>query len=337
MRAARSRGKHRPRAFINIFLLALSGSILFLIPGCRKAEEPGIIRASGTIESRIARISPRVSGRVLRVLVEEGQEVKPGQPLVEIDHEYLDLQLRQAEAAVELARAQLDLLKKGARREDIAQAEQQLRQAALNLEQARKDAERFRALYEKESATLRQKEEAETRLSLAEAQYLQAQEALKKIMSIVMPEEIRVAEARLRQAEESVNLLRKNIEDSVVFSPIAGVVTERAVEAGELVNQGSTLVTISVLDPVYLRVYLTAEEVGKIKLESRAEVRMDSFPSRIFPGRVVYISPEAEFTPRNIQTREERAKLVFAVKIELPNPEGWLKPGLPADAIIRVD
>ncbi len=337
MRAARSGGKHHPAAFINIFLLALTGSILFLMQGCRKADESGVIRATGTIESRIARISPRVSGRVLRLLVEEGQVVKPGQPLVELDHEYLDLQLRQAEAAVELARAQLDLLKKGARREDIAQAEQQLRQAALNLEQARKDAERFRALYEKESATLRQKEEAETRLSLAEAQYLQAQEALKKIMSIVMPEEIRAAEARLRQAEESVNLLRKNIEDSVVFSPIAGVLTERVVEAGELVNQGSTLVTISVLDPVYLRVYLTAEEVGKIKLESRAEVRIDSFPSRIFPGRVVYISPEAEFTPGNIQTREERAKLVFAVKIELPNPEGWLKPGLPADAVIRVD
>ncbi|MCX8159363.1 MAG: efflux RND transporter periplasmic adaptor subunit [Candidatus Saccharicenans sp.] len=297
----------------------------------------GPILVTGTIESRTARISPKVSGRVLRVLVEEGQAVGPGQVLVELDHEYLDLQLRQAEAGVAAARAQLELLRKGARSEDLAQAEQQLQQAQINLEQARKDAQRFLSLYEKGSITQKQKEEAETRLALAEAQFNQAQEALKKLRSLTRPEEIQAAEARLRQAEAAVDLLKKNIEDSTVTCPVRGVVVERAVEPGELVSPGTTLVNISCLDPVYLWVYVTEVELGRVKLGGVAEVTIDSFPAKTFEGRIVYISPQAEFTPKNIQTKEDRVKLVFAVKIELPNPEGWLKPGLPAEAVLRTE
>ncbi|MBC7349824.1 MAG: efflux RND transporter periplasmic adaptor subunit [Candidatus Aminicenantes bacterium] len=337
MKTAKSGARKVGMTFVYIFSVALFGFILILTPGCQKAAENNLIRATGTVESRTARISPRVSGRVLQVLVEEGQAVKPGQLLLELDHEYLDLQLRQAEAAVATARAQLELLRKGARSEDISQAEQQLKQAEVNLEQARNDAGRFRRLYEQGSITQRQKEEAETRLALAEAQHHQAQEALKKMKSLARPEEIEAAEARLRQAEAAVDLLKKNIEDSKVMSPVEGVVTEKAVEPGELVNPGTTLVTISSLDPVYLWVYVTAKELGRVRLGGATEVTIDSFPGKIFEGRVVYLSPEAEFTPKNIQTREDRVKLVFAVKIELPNPEGQLKPGLPAEAVIRAE
>jgi len=115
------------------------------------------------------------------------------------------------------------------------------------------------------------------------------------------------------------------------------VVTEKAVEPGELVNPGATLVTISCLDPVYLRVYVTAADLGRVRLGGPAEVTIDSFPGKTFAGRITYISPQAEFTPKNIQTREDRVKLVFAVKIELPNPEGELKPGLPAEAVIKAE
>lgn len=335
MKAAKSGKRRARRALHSVFSLALSGFILILTPGCRKAAENNLPRVTGTIESRTAKISPRIGGRVLRVLVEEGQTVKPGQPLVELDHEYLDLELKQAEAAVAAARAQLELLRRGARSEDIIQAEQQLKQAEINLEQVRNDAGRFRRLYEQGAITQKQKEEAENRLALAEAQYNQVREALKKIKSLARPEEIELAEARLHQAEAAAELVKKNIEDSIVICPVEGVVTEKAVEPGELVNPGATLVTISCLDPVYLWVYVSAEELGRVRLGGRAEVTIDSFPGKSFEGRIVYLSPEAEFTPKNIQTREDRIKLVFAVKIELPNPEGQLKPGLPAEAIIK--
>ncbi len=330
--------KNRSRVALNYFtIIAFIVFILVMITACRKAAVSDRIQVTGTIECRTARISPRVSGRVLKVLVEEGQAVEPGQPLVELDHEYLDLQLRQAEASVAASRAQLELLRKGARSEDIAQAEQQLKQSEIGLEQARKDAGRFRSLYASGSITQKQKEDAETRLALAEAQHQQAQQALKKLKSLVRPEEIEAAEARLRQAEAAVDLLKKNIEDSTVICPVSGVITEKAVEPGELVNPDTTLVTVSCLDPVYLWVYVTAAELGRVKLGGAAGVTIDSFPGKTFAGKIVYISPEAEFTPKNIQTREDRVKLVFAVKIELPNPEGQLKPGLPAEAVIRTE
>jgi HlyD family secretion protein len=317
----------------SVFLI--SGVILFFISACNSEKQTGVIQVAGTIESRSARISPRVSGRVLRMLVEEGQLVKPGEVLVELDHEYLDLELQQAEASVAQAQAQLKLLKIGAREEDILQAEQQLKQAEVNLIQAKRDAERLVNLFEKGSVTSKQREDAENRLALAEAQYAQAEENLKKLRNLTRPQEIEAAEARLAQTQASVNLIKKNIKDSIVACHIQGVVTERAVEPGELVNPGTTLVTVSCLDPVYLWVYVTEKELGWIKLGQKAEVRIDSFPDKTFEGTIIYISPEAEFTPKNIQTKQDRVKLVFAVKIELSNPEGQLKPGLPAEAFIR--
>jgi len=310
--------------------------IFFFLSACNSEKPTGVIKVTGTIESRAARISPRVSGRVLRVLVEEGQSVKPGEVLAELDHEYLDLQLLQSEAAAAQAQAQLKLLRIGAREEDILLAEQQLKQAEVNFIQAKRDAERLINLFEKGSVTSKQKEDAENRLALAEAQHAQAEENLKKLRNLTRPQEIEAAEARLAQARALVDIIKKNIQDSLVVCPIQGVVTERAVEPGELVNPGTTLVTVSNLDSVYLWVYVTEKELGWIKLGQKAEVRIDSFPDKTFEGTIIFISPEAEFTPKNIQTKEDRVKLVFAVKIELSNPEGQLKPGLPAEAFIRI-
>ena len=315
-----------------IYLLLL----IFLVVSCHHSERQEWLKANGTIEAHMSRIAPKVSGRVLKVAVTEGQVVKPGALLVELDHDYLDLQLQQAEATVEQAKAQLRLLQQGARSEDIGQAEQQLKQAEINLSQARIDAQRFHRLYEQGGVTQKQKEDADNRLSLAEAQYAQAQENLKKLKAFSRPEEIRAAEARLAQAEAAADLLKQNIRDSVVTSPIAGVITERVVEPGELVNPGSTLVTISILDPVYLWIYISEKDLGRIKLGDEVRVKIDSFSDKDFIGKITYISPEAEFTPKNVQTEDDRVKLVFGVKVELRNPEGWLKPGLPADAYLKI-
>lgn len=132
------------------------------------------------------------------------------------------------------------------------------------------------------------------------------------------------------------DLLKKAIADCTIAAPVGGVVTRKPVEAGELVQAGATVLTISDLDRVNLMIYVTEKELGQVKLGQTAAVTIDSAPGRIFSGKVTYISSEAEFTPKNIQTKEDRAKLVFRVKVEIDNPEGVLKPGLPADAIIPV-
>jgi HlyD family secretion protein len=237
---------------------------------------------------------------------------------------------------VRQAEAQLALLVKGARSEDIRQAEAALKQAEAALTVAEDDARRMRALAKTGSVTTKQAEDAEARLTVATAQRNAAAEAVAKVRTLVRPEEIQAAEARLAQAQASADLLRKTIADCTITAPAGGIVTHKAVEPGELVVQGATLVTLAELDSVYVMIYVTEKELGRVKLGGPAEVKIDSFPDKVFEGTITYISSEAEFTPKNIQTKEDRVKLVFGVKVEIENREGFLKPGLPADAVIRV-
>lgn len=308
---------------------------VFLGLSCSTQERNGAITASGTIEAVEINVSSKASGQLLEVLVEEGDEVEPGRVLAVVDHAAWDIQLRQAEAGAELARAQLRLLRSGARREDIEQAEAALRQAEASLDLARADAHRMSELAAKGAVTPKQREDAEARLTVAEAQRKAALEALSKLRRLARPEEIQAAEARLAQAEAGVDLLRKTIADCTIAAPTKGTVTHKAAEAGEIVAAGATIVTLTRLDPVFVMIYLPERDVGRVRLGDAAEVRIDAFPGRPFPGRVTYISPQAEFTPKNVQTKDDRVKLVFGVKIEIANPQGWLKPGLPADAVIR--
>jgi len=313
-----------------VVLIALTGL------ACAGPSARNVITASGTIEAVEVHVASKAAGQILVLAVEEGARVKPGDVLATIDHATADIQLRQAEAGVALARAQLLLLQNGARKEDIEQAEAGLKQAEANLRVAADDAKRMRALLQSGSVTTKQRDDAEARLTVAEAQRRAAEEAVSKVRRLARPEEIDAARARLDQAQAAADLLAKTIADCTVVAPAGGIVTHKAVEAGELVTPGATVVTLADLDSVYVMLYVTELEIGRIKLGGEVEVRIDAFPDRPFAGTISYISPEAEFTPKNVQTKEDRVKLVFGVKVVIPNPEGLLKPGLPADAVIGV-
>ena len=313
-----------------VVLIALTGL------ACAGPSARNVITASGTIEAVEVHVASKAAGQILVLAVEEGARVKPGDVLATIDHATADIQLRQAEAGVALARAQLLLLQNGARKEDIEQAEAGLKQAEANRRVAADDAKRMRALLQSGSVTTKQRDDAEARLTVAEAQRRAAEEAVSKVRRLARPEEIDAARARLDQAQAAADLLAKTIADCTVVAPAGGIVTHKAVEAGELVTPGATVVTLADLDSVYVMLYVTELEIGRIKLGGEVEVRIDAFPDRPFAGTITYISPEAEFTPKNVQTKEDRVKLVFGVKVVIPNPEGLLKPGLPADAVIGV-
>lgn len=313
------------------FAVVLAGSAV----SCSGKREDILIRVSGTIEARQVNIGAKVGGEVLEINVEEGAAVKAGDVLARIDHVGLDIQLRQATGGADLARAQRDLLVKGARKEDIRQAEEQLSQAETSLRTAEADLRRMTELERTASVTTKQKEDAESHFKLLSAQRNSAFEALARIRSLARPEEIRAAEATLVQAEAQAALLAKTIADCVVVSPVSGTVTDRPIEAGEFISGGTTILTVSRLSQVHVMLYVTEVELGRVRLGDKVEVTIDSLPGRRFEGLVTYLSPEAEFTPKNVQTRDDRVKLVFGVKVEIPNPEGLLKPGLPADAVIK--
>ena len=315
------------RSLTLVLFVILSG-----LAACQK--QSGDIQASGTIEATSVQVSARSSGQIVRLVGEEGMSVRPGDLLAEVDHSTLDLQLSQARSGVDLARAQLDLLVNGARAEDLIQAREQLNQANDSLKSAEGDFERMKSLFSGGAATKKQRDDADVRFTMARAQANAADQALKKLESFARPEEVKAALARLDQAAFSVKLLQKAIEDCTVKAPAEGVITEKLIEKGELAAPTTGLFVITDLARVRLTIYVPEPELGRIRLGQEARISVDSHPGKSFPGTVKWISPVAEFTPRDIQTRDERVKLVYAVKIEIGNPDAVFKPGMPADAEI---
>jgi len=318
-----------------IFISAALFMLIICITGCGNGKETNSIDASGTIESVNVTISSKTSGTIDKINFKEGDRVKKGDLLVEISHDLLDIQLRQSEAGVELANAQLKLLRSGARREDIKQSEDLVKQAKINMDLARQDKERAEELYRQDATTKKLYDDAMGRYDLTLTQYNSAKENLAKVKTIIRPEEIEQAQANLKKAVSMVDLLKQNIEDCKVYSPSDGFVSKKFVEEGENAVMGGSLLRLSNLETVNLVIYIPETELAKVKLGQEAEIKIDAFKDKEYKGRIIFISPEAEFTPKNIQTPDERTKLVFAVKIEIPNPQFELKPGLPADAKIN--
>jgi len=290
------------------------------------------VEASGTIEATEIRIASPVPGKILSIRAREGDLLREGDPIASIDHEGLDIQLGQAQAGVELARAQLDLLLVGARSEDLGQAEAALASARETARIAKADAARTAELFAGGSASQKQKDEADGRAAQAEAQEKSADQALRKLTSGARPEELRAAKARLDQAEWAVRAVRKQIGDCSIAAPASGLVSKRLAEPGELAAAGSGLITMIDPESLSLTIYVPEIALASVSVGMAAAVKVDSAPGRSFQGLVSHIASKAEFTPKNVQTKDERVKQVFAVRIALGSGEGVLKPGMPADA-----
>jgi len=308
----------------------------YLMHGCGNDTGEKLLEASGTIETTDITISSKVVGEIKELRFDEGDKVKQGDTLILIDNESSSIQLKQAEANRIISELQLELLKKGARREDIVQAEEILKQAEINFQQAEIDKKRMQELFVSQSISKKQLEDVITKYEVILAQYNSAKENLIKVKNLARPEEIKQAEAKLKQSLANEELIRKNVKDCYVVSPIHGYIIKKYVEEGENVNPMSSLLKLSDLSVVELMIYISEKELGKVKLGQKAEISVDAFPDKTFEGTVIFISPEAEFTPKNIQTKDERTKLVFAVKIKIPNPSLELKTGMPADAKVII-
>jgi HlyD family secretion protein len=298
--------------------LALCSALLL---GC-SGNSRDMIEASGTIEGTDINIGSEVLGLVKELRVSEGSRVNPGDTLLVIDDTEYRLQLAGARANLAAQDAAYRLALKGSRSEDIAQAEAAYRTTLA-------DYQRMRELLASQTVTQKQYDDAYSRHVAAEQTY-------NKLKTGLRPEEIESARVKRDQAASQVDLLRKKVRDCTLIAPAKATVTLKGVEPGELVTVGMNVLRLTCLDKIKLTIYVSETELGRVKLGQPADILIDTFgPDRPFKGVVTYISPVAEFTPKNVQTKEERSKLVFGVKIEAENPEGLLKPGLPADARIH--
>jgi len=255
--------------------------------------------------------------------VQEGSQVARGDTLVIIDDADYQIQLRQALANFSSFDLAYRMAAAGSRQEDIIQAEAAHRNAESDLA-------RMKTLLASQTVTQKQFDDASARAVAAEQTY-------RKLKSGLRPEEVEGARARRESAAAQADLLKKKARDCKLVAPTAGTVTLLGIEPGELAVPGMTVLRLTYLDKVKLTIYVGESELGRISLGQAAKVSIDAFGAgRVFDGKVVYISPVAEFTPKNVQTKEERTKLVFGVKIEVENPDHALKPGLPADARLAV-
>ncbi|RLC88541.1 MAG: hypothetical protein DRI79_07685 [Chloroflexi bacterium] len=404
--------------------------------------EAGGLTASGFIEAEELDIAPELGGRVIELPVDEGDEVEAGQVLVRLDGTLLEARIEAAQAALDVAKAQLAQVQAGARPEQIRQAEAALAQAeaardgayqawqdaiairdnpqeldaqiaqakaqvaaaeaalaqanALKdaaeiandayydgmeaLEEAKKELEKIpepfrpplpgvqldfhlipnaywkawvgvnsaqaalegaRAALNDLYAMRNNPQELNAQVDAAEAQYRAAESAvqmaqaqLDALRAGAIEEEIAAAEAQVQQAQAALDSLAVLRDKLTIAAPVGGLVLELSIHEGELAAPGATLLTLGDLDEVTLTVYVPEDKLGLVHIGQRVEVQVDSFPERTFIGTVVAIAHEAEFTPRNVQTQEERVNMVFAVDVRIPNPDHALKPGMPADATI---
>jgi HlyD family secretion protein len=280
-----------------IAFLVLAVIVALVVIHIRNAA--GELLLSGTIEVTEVEISPELSARVTALYHREGDRVTTGDPLFDLDKSTVETQLHAAEAAMRAALAQVAL-------------------ARARKENAERDYNRSFQLYQTKVISASTFDAVTTAYNVAKNAH-------------------ETAVNQYKGAQAQVETLRLQLQKVRVTSPIDGVILERSVEVGEVVFPSMILMTIGDLQSPWVRVYIAETDIGKVRLGQQALVVTDAYPRRQFPGTLRYISSEAEFTPKNVQTHEERVKLVYEARIYLANEEGILKPGMPADVSLRVE
>ncbi|MGB3715078.1 MAG: efflux RND transporter periplasmic adaptor subunit [Candidatus Promineifilaceae bacterium] len=312
------------------------------------------LQASGSIEVNEVILSTLSAGKVIEVYVGEGQNISSGDLLLQIDERPLQAQrsalmanVDQAIAAKAVAQAYLDMTLAGPRSEEIAVAEGAVRAAAAQVDIARAGLAAVESAIllglDSNTPTEHDLAAAEAQIEMAEGHLEQAQAQLVMISTgatiynrAILEAQVEQADATLAAAEAAVQSIDIEIENTSVLSPIDGVIIQRLINPGEIAAPAAALFLIADLDELTLTVFVPEAELGKVKLGQRAHVSVDAY-EHVFEGVVTHIASSAEFTPRNVQTQEERVHMVFAVKVSLDNDDGLLRPGMPADATFVAD
>ncbi len=290
------------------------------------------VSVTGTIEATQVDVSVKITGRIVERLVNEGDKVTRGQPLVRLDDSELAADVRRLEASLRSAQATLRDLEKGARPQEIEDARAAVASAEATRSMTEREFQRTDQLFKQNLIAAQDVDRARQAFDVARAQERSAREKLALLLAGSRPDQIDAARWQVSQAESALVQAQSRLREAMVFSPIDGVVLRKNLEAGETANPGVPILTLVNPKDVWLRAYVPETEVGRLKVGDTARLRVDAFPDRVFTGRLTEIGAEAEYTPRNVQTKKERVNLVFRIKIQIDNPQGILKPGLPADA-----
>ncbi|HOW75862.1 MAG TPA: efflux RND transporter periplasmic adaptor subunit [Candidatus Competibacteraceae bacterium] len=299
------------------------------------ADVSNRIELSGTVEAREVDLAFQVGGRIVRLAVDEGDAVQVGQPVASLDENDYQLALRNATAQRDAAQAALAVLQAGTRVQELRVAEAQLAKAQADFDYARLEYQRVAELIPKRLAAQERLDQARLQQEVAQAGIEQARQNLALLREGPRQEELDRAVAELRARQVAVEIAQRQLEYAQLHSPVAGVVSVRLAEAGEVVVVGKPVLRVAELGRPWVRAYLNEVDLARVRLGQPAEVRVDGLPGQVFNGRLAFIAPDAEFTPKTVETRALRVDLVYRIKVEVDNPAGVLKLGMPADVALK--
>lgn len=319
-----------------LILVALGATAYGYFAFFQKADDPNLIPISGNIEVTDVEVSFRMSGWVEARPVSEGETIGQGDVVARLESTELTQEVALRAAEVAAYQAELDVLVAGSRPQEIAAAQAAVARAQAEVERAKLEFGRQKDLFERKLASEQTFVAARSTHEAAVATLREAREQLELVREGPRQEEINRARARLDQAKQSLALAQTRLGYATLGAPLSGVVLSENVEPGEYVVPGVPVVTIGDLVHTWVRAYVDETDLGRVKLGQPVCVTTDTYPDKVYPGNLTFIAADAEFTPKNVQTTEERVKLVYRVKIEIANPAMELKPGMPADAAIWV-
>jgi HlyD family secretion protein len=327
--------------------LLIACVVLATFVACKDEAPPNQVRVSGHVEATDVHLAPEVGGRIVFLGVNEGDRVESGTVLVRLDSRDAELAVERARADQRAAEAQLRLLQAGSRPEDVRQAAAQaqasrdeVQAARAELAAAEADLQRFEALLEANAGSRKQRDDARTRRDVAresvqagESRVRAAEQTVARLRAGARPQEIEAARARVAAAAAQVATAEEAIKDASLVAPTRGIVSEKLAEIGEVVAPRAPVLVITDLDRAWADVFVPEPVLPRIRIGQSATLFTDAGGSGL-SGTVTYISPKAEFTPRNVQTAEERSKLVYRIRISVDNRDGVLKAGMPIEADI---
>ena len=324
----------KSRARFAVPLLLVLGVIAWLLLSDESESETGV-SASGTVEATDADLGFQMPGRISSIAVDEGDQVFAGDELARLDTGELTASRAAAAAQLTAAEARLAELRQGGRPQEIAQGEAVVRAASEQALDARREVARAQRLFDGGAISRQALDRARTTAEVADATLEQAEQRLAIVVEGPREETVRAQAAATEQAR--ANLLRVDVQlaNASIVAPFAGNISLRHREPGEIVGGGAPVVSLQDLNDRWVRIYVREDQIGRIQLGMAARITSDTYPDRMYEGEVVFIGNEAEFTPRNVQTTEERIRLVYPVRVRITGDPGVvLRPGIPADVVL---
>ncbi|MEJ5330275.1 MAG: efflux RND transporter periplasmic adaptor subunit [Desulfobaccales bacterium] len=316
-----------------VLLLLLAGGGLWWWQRHSLPQERGL-RLTGHIEATETHLGFKVPGIIAAIYFEEGQEVRAGQLVAELDDQDLKQELAAAEARLAAARANLARLEAGYRPQEVREAQAAVGQAQADYDDKEREFRRFQALFERRVVAAQTRDRAEAAFLMAQEALKRAQERYDLVRSGFRKEDIEQGQAELRQAEAQRELAHTRLGYARITAPVTAIVLSRPAEPGQVAQVGATVLTLGDLDNLWFEGWLPETQLGQVRYGQKAQVTTDSYPGKIYPGWVSYIASKAEFTPKMVETFKERVTLVYRTKIRVENPNYELKPGMPAEAVI---